>query len=237
MRRSYDEPPAARQLAVARNRKAVVQPDLWGRRLRHDTELEACVARAYQLHPECSDIRSQPWTLSLDTGEIVSDPDAARAAGIRIGTNRARWYTPDLEVCWRTAVSTVIEIKPERRLDRDAEKLLEVATLLEHHAIPFHLVMDTDLQAHGLRRNIALLYSYRRRGGLADDAAERIRRLVAEWGAPDAPMVRDVGEVRDVITAIAFGVIAVDLFGGALNACSPVFPPTPTADHLRILPQ
>jgi hypothetical protein len=48
-------------------------------------------------------------------------------------------------------------------------------------------------------------------------------------------MVRDVGDVRDVITAIAFGVIAVDLFGGALNACSPVFSATGTADHLRIL--
>jgi hypothetical protein len=235
MKRSFDEPHAARHLGVKRTRKSVVQPDLWGRRLRHDTELEACVARAYQLHPECRDIRSQPWTLCLDTGEIVSDPDAARAAGVRIGTSRARYYTPDLEVYRRSAVSSIIEAKPERRLDRDAEKLLEVATLLDHHAIPFHVVMDTDLQAHGLRRNIALLYGYRRCGGLADDTAERIRRRVAEWGAPDAPMVRDVGDVRDVITAIACGVIGADLFGGALDACSPVFSATGTADHLRIL--
>lgn len=173
--------------------------------IRMESRLEQSIAQSLELDPRVRRYRSQPFTLNLATGELLTEIPKRKPDG-------AVYYTPDL-VSELDDVVVVIEAKPLAFVSKNEELFERVRACLLKHGMRF-IVLSEDAFAGHTMRNVELLTQYltQARDALPILAEPLMQRAPHELtGSVSHVMVSLFPANHHVAAGLLLGVIRFDL--------------------------
>lgn len=122
-----------------------------GREVRLESRLEQSIAQALELDPRVSSYRSQPFTLDLSTGALLTEKPSRKPKD-------AEYYTPDFEVVIER-LDVVLEVKPRKWIRQHELFFSRVRSALQEHGKRFIVVSEDALPGHFIR-NLQMFSPY-----------------------------------------------------------------------------
>lgn len=122
-----------------------------GREVRLESRLEQSIARALELDPRVTSYRSQPFTVELSTGALLTEKPSRKPKD-------AQYYTPDFEVTL-PHLDVIVEVKHSKWVAQHTDLFSRVHSVLKQHGKRFIVVTEDSMPGH-LERNIEMFSPY-----------------------------------------------------------------------------
>lgn len=178
--------------------------------IRVESGLEKEVGLLLEADPRVINYRAQPFTLELETNQILSDKKAIE----KILGVKTRFYTPDFVCRLENGSLLAVEAKGKKFLKDFALRKEEVACCLNSHGMKF-LVLPEDIIDRVVVKNITRLHVLR--ANYQDDYVEACSQVVSTLVAdqPEWKVERLSQELAEgksaVLCALLTGVLTADL--------------------------
>lgn len=237
----YSQPMARELGRRGIQRSSVVMPSYKMKsELRVESMLEWRTALALDIDPRVRSIRSQPFSLRLDTKVIYPDQRTARKAGPMKSDDPdlELVYTPDFCVELVCGSEVVVETKTEKEARLKAEAIARRRQVLEELGYGSVVVTEDTVGHEFLSDNIVKV-----RDAMAGRSRYDMHQLMSELEAAVkrcsrvfslADLRSSVGDVT-ILLGLASGVIGCDLTAGALGNATEAWAAFGALDHLQLI--